>query len=336
MVGGFPGIKEIAAMGKAGTPINSIVPPMDWRLTTETMYPFITIPTYCVFAGMSWIICNFSMVQRLLASKDESHAQKSLIVAGVANVFALFFAYTAGVAMRKVAPDIKPDEAFINIMLTKFPHGVQGILVAGMMAALLSTVDGLLASSAAMLNHDIYKRFFNRTASDRHLKVVARILQFVMIIVVLAIVPVFFPEEGAAQQRSGYEILLAFLGSIMGVIIAIYILGIFFKRTTGNACFAAMLVSIALGFILDKFTALNFAHIGTIQFLTALALGYAGSHLEKPRTDAELTNLTVWTVEGIKGPFVGLAAWPALKWWAIGLPMCWFLLSAAWEIYMRS
>lgn len=122
----------------------------------------------------------------------------------------------------------------------------------------------------------------------------------------------------------------------MGVIIAIYILGIFFKRTTAKASFLAMLIGIAMGFVLDRYTALNFAHIGTFQFLTVLVLGYLGSFLEKPKTDAELTNLTVWTVEDIKGPFIGLKAWPGLKWWAIGLPVFWFLMTAVWEIYMRS
>jgi len=358
MVGGFPGIREVTLTNPAGTPLNSIIPPMDFSLTSTVMYPFPTIPTYCVFAGMSWIICNFSMAQRLLASKDESHAQKALIVAGVFNVFTLFLAYVAGVAMRKLVFQdptvmVEPDKAFIFLM-NKFPAGVRGLLVVGMMAALLSTVDGLLAGSSSMLNQDIYKRFIKRDASDRHLKVVARIIQLAIILVVLWIVPKFMQEGKVSQERSGYEILLAFLGSIMGVIIAIYILGIFFKRTTAKASFIAMLIGIALGIVLDRygdilgyiggkmgydwgsFPAINFAHIGTIQFLVVLVLGIVGSYLETPKTDAELTNLTIWTVADIKGPWIGLKSWPNLWKWAVGLPLFWFLLSAAWEIYMRT
>ncbi len=340
IVGGFPGIKEITLLNDAGTPLNSLIPPRDFSLTSTVMYPLPTIPTFCVFAGMSWIICNFSMAQRLLASKDESHAQKALIVAGVFNVFALFLAYVAGIAVRKLVFQdptfvIEPDKAFIFLM-NKFPVGIRGLLVVGMMAALLSTVDGLLAGSSSLLNQDIYKRFIKRNASDRHLKVVARIIQLAIIVIVLLIVPGFLQEGQVSQQRSGYEILLEFLGSIMGVIIAIFILGIFFKRTTAKASFIAMLIGIALGFVLDQKTDLNFAHIGTFQFLTVLVLGYAGSFLERPKSDAELNNLTVWTVEDIKGPFIGLKAWPGLKWWAIGLPTFWFLITAVWEIYMRS
>jgi SSS family solute:Na+ symporter len=358
MVGGFPGIKEFTMVNEAGTHLNSLIPPMDFSLFSTVTYPFPTIPTFCVFAGMSWIICNFSMAQRLLASKDESHAQKSLIVAGVFNVFTLLLAYTAGVAMRKLvfqdpAISVEPDKAFIFLM-NRFPAGIRGLLVMGMMAALLSTVDGLLAGSSSLLNQDIYKRFIKRNASDRHLKVVARIIQLVIIVIVLLIVPTFLQEGKISQERSGYEILLDFLGSIMGVIIAIYVLGIFFKRTTGKASFIAMLIGIALGFLLDRYglifgyigekigrdwsnlPAINFAHIGTIQFLVVLILGYFGSFLEKPKTDVELTNLTVWTVEDAQGPFIGLKSWPGLKWWAIGLPTFWFMMTTAWEIYMRS
>ncbi len=335
MVGGFAGIKEISLTNEAGTALNSLIPPMDFSLTSKVMYPFPAIPTFCVFAGMSWIICNFSMAQRLLASRDESHAQKALIMAGVFNVVTLFLAYTAGVAMRKLMPDVVPDKAFITLLMTKFPVGVRGLLVVGLMAALLSTVDGLLAGSSSLLNQDIYKRFVNRNASDKHLKIVARIIQFAMIVIVLAIIPVFLQEGQVSKEHSGYEILLKFLGSIMGVIIAIFILGIFFKRTTAKASFLAMLIGIAMGFILDRYTALNFAHIGTFQFLAVLILGYLFSLFEKPKSDAELTNLTVWTVEDIKGPWIGLKSWPGLKWWAIGLPTSWFLLTAVWEIYMR-
>lgn len=204
MVGGLPGIKEFTLLNEAGTPLNSLIPPMDFSLTSKVMYPFPTIPTFCVFAGMSWIICNFSMAQRLLASKDESHAQKALIVAGVFNVFTLFLAYTAGLAMRKLVFQdptvmVEPDKAFIFLM-NKFPVGVRGLLVVGMMAALLSTVDGLLAGSSSLLNQDIYKRFIRPKASDRHLKIVARIIQFAIILIVLWIVPKFMQEGEVSQD----------------------------------------------------------------------------------------------------------------------------------------
>jgi Na+/proline symporter len=78
-VGGFEGIKEMTDIGKAGTLIKSIIPPSDMALKSKMFYPLPTIFTYCVIAGLSWIICNFGMAQRLLAAKNEQHAQKALV-----------------------------------------------------------------------------------------------------------------------------------------------------------------------------------------------------------------------------------------------------------------
>jgi solute:Na+ symporter, SSS family len=334
LVGGIEGLQAIVATSKAGGPLISMAPPADFDLNSKILYPLPTIPTYCAIAGLSWIICNFGMAQRLLASKDESHAQKALIVAGVFNVFTLFFAYLAGVTMRKLMPEIEPDASFITMLTTFFPVGIRGLLVVGLMAALLSTIDGLLSSSSTLINQDIYSRFIRRNATANHLKWVARGIQVVIIGVVLLTIPVFLSEGAISTEKSAYEILLEFLGSIMGVLIAIFILGVFFKRTTAKASLTGMIVGIALGFILPRVTELNFAHVGTLQFIVVIALGVLLSLFEKKKSDEELKNLTIWTVEGIKGPFVGLSSWPALRWWAIGLPLFWLGFSILWEVFM--
>jgi SSS family solute:Na+ symporter len=125
MVGGFPGIAEMTEVGKAGTPLKSLVPPMHFSIFNQDLYPFPAIPTYCIIAGLSWIVCNFSMAQRFLAAKDESHAQKSLLFAGAANAVILLLAYSVGVAMRKLHPEMNPDNAFMQLLLT-FPSGIKG------------------------------------------------------------------------------------------------------------------------------------------------------------------------------------------------------------------
>lgn len=334
LIGGIDGLKAITESSKAGGPLISMIPPLDFDLNTKTLYPLPTIPTFCVIAGLSWIICNFGMAQRLLASKDESHAQKALIVAGVFNVFTLFFAYLAGVAMRKLMPHIEPDASFITMLTTYFPTGIRGLLVVGLMAALLSTIDGLLSSSATLLNQDIYSRFLNRRASTAHLKWVARGIQVAIIGIVLLSVPLFLTDGSIRTEKSAYEILLEFLGSIMGVLIGIFILGVFFKRTTANASFFAMIAGIALGFILPRTTELNFAHVGTMQFLSVIFLGLFFSLFEKKKSEQELENLTIWTIDGVKGPFIGLSSWPGLKWWALALPVAWISLTLLWDFFM--
>lgn len=333
LAGGFGGIKALTITGKAGTPLNSLIPPLDFNLTSQNFFPLPAIPTWAVIAGLSWIICNSSMAQRLLATKNEQHSQKSLIMAGGFNVLILFFAYTAGVAMRKIAPEIKADEAFITLLMRHFPVGVRGFLMIGLVAALLSTVDGLLSASGQLLNQDIFKRFIKPTASESLQKRFTQLSQVVFVGICFLVLPVFMNFSN--REGSAYQVLLDFLGDIMGIIIAIYVLGIFFTRTTAKASFVATILGIVIGGIVKFSTDLNFAYRGTLQFLLVIILGLILSRFEKPKTKEELQHLTIWTLDDTKGPFIGLKAWPGLWKWIIGLPLGWFLFTALWELYMR-
>jgi SSS family solute:Na+ symporter len=329
-LGGFPGLRQLEILGDAGTPLNSLVPPMDFNLFTKTLWPFPAIPTYCVIAGISWIVCNFSMAQRLLAAKDESHAQKALVMTGVFNVLLLLMAYSAGVAMRKLKPDILPDKAFFILLMDTFPVVIRGLLVVGLIAALLSTIDGLISSSSSLITQDIYLRFINPKADDRKLKNFTRILEGIVVLSIFLFVRAFM------EQRSAFEVLQKFLGNVMGVLIAIYALGIFSKRTTSWASFIGMIAGVTISTILDTFTDINFAHIGTISFATVIVVGLVGCLFEKPKSEKELEDLTIWTLPDVKGPWVGLKSWPSLWKWAIALPASWLIICLLWELYMRS
>ena len=363
LVGGLPGIREMTELGRAGTPIKSLIPPLHFSIFSTDLYPFPSVPTWCIIAGMSWIICNFSMAQRLLAAKDESHAQKSLIMAGVANAFILMLAYAAGVAMRKLHPELNPDDAFMQLLL-KFPVGIKGLLLVGLIAALFASKSGLLSASGSLLVQDIYARIVKKDASVKHLTLVTRLAELAIAILVLFTLPIFI--SAADKKVPAYELIQIFMGDVMGVIIAIFLLGLFSKRVTAWASFYGVVIGVATGGILHYATKfyldangalsgvviggllqlgsgatgtaheLNFWVIGTLEFTLVILIGWLGSYLERPKSEAELRNLTVWTLDDVKGPWVGLKSWPALKWWAIGLPVFWFAVTAIWEMYMRS
>ncbi|MFW6370834.1 MAG: hypothetical protein ACOC10_06470, partial [Bacteroidota bacterium] len=127
-----------------------------------------------------------------------------------------------------------------------------------------------------------------------------------------------------------------FLGNVMGVIIAIFVLGIFFKRTTSWAAFGSMLFGLVLAFTLDWTTDINFAFIGTLSFVITVLLGYIFSYFERPKTSQQLNNLTIWTLKDVKGPFVGLKSWPNLWKWAIALPIIWVAINWVWNWYMTN
>jgi SSS family solute:Na+ symporter len=328
LLGGFDGIKELDFKGLSGNQFNSLIPPVDFNLKSTAFFPLPAVLTYAIIASLSWIVCNFSMAQRILASKNEMHAQKALVVAGIFNAILMFMAYLVGGAMRLKMPDIMPDKAFIIMMFEYFPVGIRGILIAGIMAALLSTVDGLLSSSSSLFAQDIYFRFFKKNITERQAKKSVRIIEGVVIALIFVFVPLFLGAKSAMEMVQG------FLGNVMGVIIAIFVLGIFFKRTTSWAAFGSMLFGLVVAFTLDFTSDINFAFIGTLSFSITVILGYGLSFFEKPKSLTQLNNLTIWTLEDVKGPFVGLKSWPKLWVWAIVLPVLWILITFGWNWYM--
>jgi SSS family solute:Na+ symporter len=325
LLGGWEGIAEMDMIGNAGVPMNSLVPPLDYTLKNDIFYPLPSVLSYAAIAGLSWIVCSFSMAQRFLAAKDESHAQKALIMGGIFNVILLFMAYLAGAAMRKIMPDVMPDKAFITLIMEKFPIGIRGLMVAGLMAALLSTIDGLLSSSSSLITQDLYIRLINPKAKGKKLKVFIRTIQVIIVISIFLIMPFYMGSD------SSIMLIQDFLGSFMGVLIAIFILGLFFTRTTSWASFSAMIVGTIVGFYMGFFTDYNFGYTGTASFLVTIILGVILSKFETGKSRDQLTNLTIWTLPDVKGPWIGLKAWPNLKWWAIGLPISWVLITLLWE-----
>ncbi|MFC1608439.1 hypothetical protein ACFL47_10770 [Candidatus Latescibacterota bacterium] len=329
-IGGLSGLASIKLLNSAGTPMASTVPPNDWNIFSETFYPLPAILSWGVIVGLSWLICNYGLVQRLLAAKDEESAQKGLLLVGVFCAFVTISGYITGTVVRVMMPNIKPDESFMMVVQTMFPVGVRGLLVAGIMAALLSTIDGMMTASSALVTEDIYLRFFRPHAEGRELKIFTRIIQCITLVVTLAIIPFVL------KSRAAMEFLQAFYGDVLGVIVALYLAGIFSRRAAPKAAFFSMVTGIAFAVFLDVCTGINFAYVGLFSFLYALVATLALSRFETPLSEERLTNLTIHTIPGIKGPWVGLASWPGLRKWAVGMAVGWFALSALWEWFVRT
>jgi len=329
-VGGLRGLAALDVPGNAGVPIGSMVPPMDTDLYSTTLFAGPAILVWATVAGLSWIACNFGMVQRLLASRSERDAQKSLLFLAVLANIACFATFAVGAAMRSLYPDIMADKAFMKVMLEMFPHGMRGLLVAGMMAALLSSADGLLTASSTLITQDIYLRFLRPGASEAQVKTVTRALEVVAMVLALCLIPV------AISRESAVTFVQEFFGDLMGVVVALYLVGVFSRRATARAAFFVMITAIALAVGMHIGSSMNFAYRGALSFAYAVAATLVLSRFERPPAAAQLTNLTVHTLEDVQGPWVGLHAWPGLWKWALTIAAGWFAFTAAWEWYGRT
>ncbi|HRX87592.1 MAG TPA: hypothetical protein P5572_21405, partial [Phycisphaerae bacterium] len=191
-IGGVHGLAAFDAAGDAGVPMTSLVPPSTFDLHTPWFFPMQAIVTWAMVAGVAWVGCNFGLVQRLLATRSEADAQKSLLFLAVLANAACCATFAVGVAMRKLHPELhsQPDQAFMDVMLDMFPRGARGLLVAGMMAALLSSADGLMTSSGTLLTQDVFLRFIRPGASAATAKLTTRICEAGVLIVAVSLIPI--------------------------------------------------------------------------------------------------------------------------------------------------
>ena len=327
-LGGFGALAASTAVGNAGVALKSMIPPSDWSLTTETYFPMQAVVLWATIAGVGWMSCNFGMAQRLLAAKNERHAQKALLFMAILAVFYPFCSFLIGACMRMMMPGILPDEAMMKVILTMFPVGVRGLLVAGLMAALLSTIDGMLTASSALFTEDFYLRILRPSADVKELKLVTRIVEALTIVTTVALFPL------VANAQSAMAFIQSFYGDVLGVVVALFLLGIFSTRITAKAAFASMISGVVFAVSLDIFTPVNFTYIGTLSFIFTVILAHILSQFEKPIPKEKLVNLTIHTLPDVKGFWVGLKSWPDLWKWALFIAVMWISFTAFWELVL--
>lgn len=327
--GGLGGLAALTEKNDAGGNLNSIIPPWTWDLGTPFFFHAQGILFWATVVGLSWLACNFGMAQRLLAARSERDAQKSLLFLGVLVAIVPTCSFLVGVCVRHLHPEMAPDKAFLYVMLELFPVGLRGVLAAGMMAALLSTADGLLTGSSALLSEDIYLRFLRPQAGDVERKRFVRAAEVVALVIGAALVWVL------KESRTAMGLVQAFYADLFGVIVGVYVAGIFSKRAAPRAAFVSVLGGLALAVGLALATDLNFAYVGAFSFVGTLASTLILSRFETPVPEKQLVNLTIHTLADVKGPWVGLKAWPGLWKWALLLAVGWFGGSALWEWYIR-
>ena len=325
-IGGLEGFVAAGVLGNAGVKLSSIVPPSDWSIFTTKYFPMQAVLVWATVAGVGWMSCNFGMAQRLLTAKSELHAQKALLLLAVLVVFYPFCSFIVGAIMRVLMPTIHPDESIMKIILVMFPPGVRGFLVAGLMAALLSTVDGMLTASSAMFSEDFYLRIIRPSAKPQELKTVTRIAEAFTILITLALFPLVM------KSQSAMAFIQSFYGDVLGVVVALYIVGIFTTRVAPRAALTAMLSGVGFAVALDIFTQVNFTYIGFFSFVYTIVAALVLSMFETPIPREKLINLTIHTLPDVKAPWVGLKSWPNLWKWALFLAIVWFAFSAGWEL----
>lgn len=208
---------------------------------------YISLPGISVLVGGMWVM-NFSywgfnqyIIQRALAAKNNREAQKGIMFAAFLKMLMPVLVVLPGIAAVILAPDLaKPDQAYPE-MMKLLPVGITGLVFAALIAAIVSSLASMMNSISTIFTMDLYVQYSKAVRSDEQLVTVGRIAS-VSAIVTAAIVA--RPLLGNFDQA--FQYIQEFTGFFTPGVVAIFLLAIFWKKTTANGAIAAAIASVML------------------------------------------------------------------------------------------
>lgn len=208
-----------------------------------------------------WYWCaDQVIVQRVLAAKNIAHAKGSTLLAGILKIFPMFIIVIPGMISRILFPDemacIGPEHcmavcgsqagcsniAYPRLVMSVMPVGLRGLMMAVMIAALMSDLDSIFNSASTIFTLDIYKMVRMR-ASPHELLVVGRLFVVFMVIFSIAWVPVIIEMQGGQM----YLYIQEMAGYLTPPIAALFLLGVFWKRCNETGAFWGGMTGFVLG-----------------------------------------------------------------------------------------
>ncbi|WP_414829371.1 sodium/sugar symporter [Alteromonas sp. H39] len=263
---------------------------------------YMDLPGLSVLLGGMWIMnlsywgFNQYIIQRTLAAKSVAEAQKGIAFAAFLKLLMPLIVVLPGIAAVLLVPDLqRPDQAYPSLM-NLMPVGLKGIIFAALVAAIVSSLASMTNSVSTIFTMDIYKDK-RPNESQHHYVKVGRIVSFVALVIAMVAAK---PLLGQFDQA--FQYIQEFTGFFTPGIVALFVLGMFWKRTTANGGLVAALGSFLLSLLLRQlWPELPFIDRVGLVFLLCVGLAVIVSLLEKKEDHpnaVELSEVNFATTKG--------------------------------------
>ena len=299
----------------------------------NTNYPWVGMLLCAPIIGLWYWCTDQYIVQRTLGAPDETEARRGTIFAAFLKLLPVFIFIIPGMIALALAKTgrvpglVQMVDADGNVIASAaqgafplmvqhaLPTGLRGMVVAGLLAALMSSLAGAFNASSTLFTMDFYRKV--RPAATQHQLVwVGRVATVVMVLIALLWIPVI---QGA---RGLYEYLQGVQGYLAPPIFTVFFFGVFNKRLNAKGCLAALLVGFVLGIFrlaVDTPVSLGmagyqdgypegsflwiinniyFQYYSLLIFLVSLAVMFGVSYATEPPPAEKLVGLTYATVTG--------------------------------------
>jgi len=221
------------------------------------------LPGIAVIVGGLWVAnlyywgFNQYIIQRTLAAKSLKEAQKGILLAAFLKLIIPLVIVIPGIAayvmindpeiMAKLGnaglqnlPSLDQADRAYPWLLQFLPTGLKGVAFAALAAAIVSSLASMLNSTSTIFTMDIYKQYINKNAGDKKTVNIGRISAGVALLIAVAIAPFL---DGLDQA---FQFIQEYTGIVSPGILAVFLLGLFWKKTTNKAAIIGALVSIPI------------------------------------------------------------------------------------------
>ena len=248
---------------------------------------YMSLPGLSVLIGGMWVMnisywgFNQYIIQRALAAKSVDEAQKGIAFAAFLKLLMPVIVVLPGIAMFVLAPDLSaPDKAYPSAM-NLLPVGIKGLVFAALLAAIVSSLASMCNSISTIFTVDVAPSLGMESNGGVRSVTLGRIVAIVaMGIAMVAAKPLLGNFEQAFQY------IQEFTGFFTPGIVAIFMLGLFWARTTATAALIAAIASAALSLYFKlAWPELPFMDRVGLVFLLCVAIGVMWS-LARPQSQA--------------------------------------------------
>lgn len=221
---------------------------------------YLILPGILMYAAGQWIVnlnywgCNQYITQRALGANLKT-ARTGILFAGLLKLLMPVLVMLPGIAayvlikQGKLEPLSKMDDAYASV-LGFLPTGLKGLSIAALTAAIVASLAGKANSISTIFTLDIYKKYMNKEASEKTMVWIGR---FVVLAAMLVGIAFTWQDILGIGSTGGFTYIQKYTGFISPGVFAMFLLGMFWKRTTGAAAIAGLITGLVLCIFFNEF-----------------------------------------------------------------------------------
>lgn len=216
-----------------------------------------------------WYWCTDQyIVQRVLSARNINEAARGSLLAAALKITPIFILVLPGLIAVALFPEIKGDDAYPVLLASNIiPTGVKGLILTGVLAAIMSSLASVFNSTATIFTNDFYKMKYPQT-SENKLILIGRLATTVVVIMAILCVPLV-----KIINTQLYLYLQSLQAYVAPPITAVFLFGLFFRKITARAAFYTLVIGEGVGLarlIIDILVNLQWIDSPMLRWLTGI------------------------------------------------------------------